>query len=86
MAGPCACVSKHCLISNEIPFRRCYNFCAAARPDYRIMLFLALGLWSNTEIDWLEAKWPQPSSSKQRFTNLPIDRYITNVEGREKWK
>jgi hypothetical protein len=50
------------------------------------MLFLALGLWSNTEIDWLEAKMAQPSSTKQRFTDLPIDHYITNVAGREKWK
>jgi len=31
-------------------------------------------------------KWPMPSSITQRFTDLPVDRYITIVEGEEKWK
>jgi hypothetical protein len=47
---------------------------------------IVLGLGSNTKIDWLEVKWPHPSGAKQRFTDLPIDRYITIVEGQEKWK
>jgi len=47
---------------------------------------IVLGFGSNAKIDWLEVKWPQPSGAKQRFTDLPIDRYITIVEGQEKWK
>jgi enediyne biosynthesis protein E4 len=35
-------------------------------------------------MDWLEINWPQPSGLKQRFTDLPIDRYITIREGQEK--
>jgi hypothetical protein len=37
-------------------------------------------------VDSLEVKWPQPSGLVQRFTNLPLDRYITIVEGVEKWE
>ena len=44
---------------------------------------MVLGLEKNTKIDWLEIKWPQPSGLVQRFTNLPIDRYITVREGEE---
>jgi len=40
-----------------------------------------LGIGQRTKIDWLEIKWPQPSSRVERFTGLPIDRYITIVEG-----
>ena len=47
---------------------------------------MVLGLGARTKIDWLEVKWPKPSSRIDRFTNLPIDRYITLVEGQEKWK
>jgi hypothetical protein len=38
---------------------------------------LALGIGQRTKIDWIEIKWPQPSSKIQRLTNLPIDRYVT---------
>jgi enediyne biosynthesis protein E4 len=31
-------------------------------------------------------KWPQPSNVIERFTDLPVDRYITIVEGQSKWK
>ena len=41
---------------------------------------------SEKKVDWLEVKWPQPSTRVDRFTDLPIDRYITIVEGQEKWK
>jgi len=34
----------------------------------------------------LDVQWPQPSSKTERFTELPIDRYITIVEGTGKWK
>ena len=47
---------------------------------------LVLGLGQRTKIDWLEVQWPKPSKAKERFTDLPIDRYITIVEGTGKWK
>jgi len=47
---------------------------------------MVLGLGSNIKIDWLEVQWPQPGGKSQRFTDLPIDCYITIVEGQEKWK
>ena len=47
---------------------------------------LVLGLGQRTKIDWLEVKWPQPSGTTERLTDLPIDRYITIVEGEGKWK
>jgi hypothetical protein len=40
-----------------------------------------LGLGSATKLDWLEIRWPAPSTAIQKFTNLPTDRYITIVEG-----
>ncbi len=47
---------------------------------------LVLGIGSRTKLDSLEVKWPQPSGAVQRFTNLPLDRYITIVEGIDKWE
>ena len=47
---------------------------------------LVLGLGQRTKLDWLEVKWPEPSGKSERFTNLPINRYITIVEGEGKWK
>ncbi len=46
---------------------------------------IVLGIGKRPKIDWLEIKWPQPSGVIERFTGLPIDRYITIVEGRGKW-
>ena len=43
-----------------------------------------LGMGTATAIDWLEIKWPAPSGKVERFTNLPIDKYVTIVEGRGK--
>ena len=40
-----------------------------------------LGIGNRTKIDRLEIRWPQPSGKVETFTNLPIDRYITIVEG-----
>jgi hypothetical protein len=40
-----------------------------------------LGIGSRAKIDWLEVKWPLPSGRVERFTDLPIDRYVTIVEG-----
>jgi hypothetical protein len=42
---------------------------------------LVLGLGSRTAIDWLEVQWPEPGGKAERFTKLPIDRYITIIEG-----
>jgi hypothetical protein len=47
---------------------------------------VVLGLGKQTKIDWLEIKWPLPSGAVERFTDLPIDRYITIIEGQHKWK
>jgi hypothetical protein len=47
---------------------------------------IVLGLGQQKKVDWLEVKWPQPSTRVDRFTDPPIDRYIAIVEGQEKWK
>lgn len=47
---------------------------------------MVLGLGKQEKLDWLEVKWPMPGGATQRFTELPVDRYITIVEGQEKWK
>jgi hypothetical protein len=47
---------------------------------------IVLGLAKHEKLDSLEIKWPQPSGLVQRFANLPINRYITLVEGDDKWK
>jgi len=46
---------------------------------------VVLGLGARAKIDWLEIKWPQPSGAIERFTDLPVDRYITLTEGTKKW-
>jgi hypothetical protein len=47
---------------------------------------LVLGVGKHTKMDWVEVKWPQPGGTTERFTDLPLDRYITIVEGQGKWK
>jgi len=47
---------------------------------------IVLGLGSNSKIDWLEIKWPKPSERTDRFTDLPVDCYITIVEAAGAWK
>src|SRR5690348_2914055 len=42
---------------------------------------IVLGIGQRTKLDWLEIRWPEPSGKTERFTDLPIDRYITIVEG-----
>ena len=44
---------------------------------------MVLGIGQRTKLDWVEVKWPEPSGLVQRFTNLPIDRYITLREGEQ---
>ncbi len=41
-----------------------------------------LGIGTATKIDWIEIKWPQPSGRGERITDVPIDRYVTIVEGK----
>ena len=45
---------------------------------------MVLGIGKRPKIDWLEIRWP--GGAVERFTNLPIDRYITIEEGSGKWK
>jgi hypothetical protein len=40
-----------------------------------------IGIGKAAKLDWLEIKWPAPSTRVDRFTNLPIDRYVTVTEG-----
>jgi hypothetical protein len=47
---------------------------------------IVLGVGHRTKVDWLEVKWPQPSGKTERFTDIPTDRYITIIEGEDKWK
>jgi hypothetical protein len=47
---------------------------------------LVLGIGKRFRFDWLEIKWPLPSGAVERFTDLPLNRYITIVEGTGKWK
>jgi hypothetical protein len=41
-----------------------------------------LGLGKATKLDWLEIKWPAPSGKVERFTDVPVDKYITLTEGK----
>ena len=47
---------------------------------------VVLGLGHRSKIDWLEVKWPAPSAVVQRFTELPVGRYVTITEGEDRWK
>jgi enediyne biosynthesis protein E4 len=47
---------------------------------------MILGLGQRTKLDWIEVHWPLPSGKVERFTDLPIDRYITITEGQKGWK
>ena len=51
------------------------------RPPY------GAGPWTRMQgLIGLEIHWPQPGGAVERFTDLPIDRYVTIVEGTGKWK
>jgi hypothetical protein len=43
-----------------------------------------LGVGPSMKIDWVEIKWPMPSGKTQRLVDLPIDRYVTIIEGKSK--
>ena len=41
-----------------------------------------IGLGKAEKVDWLKIHWPRPSQRVDRFTELPINRYLTVVEGK----
>jgi enediyne biosynthesis protein E4 len=41
-----------------------------------------IGLGVATKLDWLEIKWPGPSTRVDRIENVPVDRYVRVVEGK----
>jgi hypothetical protein len=43
---------------------------------------VVLGLGKSEKVDWLEIHWPAPSRRVDRFTSLPVNRYVTIVEGK----
>ncbi len=47
---------------------------------------IILGAGQHPKVDWIEVKWPLPSGAVERFTGLPINRYVTLVEGTGTWK
>jgi hypothetical protein len=47
---------------------------------------IVLGIGQRAKIDSLEVRWPLPSGAVERFTDLPLNRYITIVEGTGRWK
>ncbi len=47
---------------------------------------IVLGAGVHEKVDWIEIKWPLPSGHVERFSSLPIDRYITLTEGTGKAK
>jgi hypothetical protein len=42
---------------------------------------LVLGIGQRTQVDWVEVKWPGPSTLVERFKNLPVGKYTKLVEG-----
>jgi hypothetical protein len=42
---------------------------------------MVLGIGQRTRLDWVEVKWPGPSTLVERFTDLPADKYMTLTEG-----
>jgi hypothetical protein len=43
---------------------------------------LVLGLGAAVAVDWVEVRWPRPSTRVERFAKVPAGRYVTLVEGR----
>jgi hypothetical protein len=41
-----------------------------------------LGLGRAEQVDWVEVHWPRPSERVDRLTSVPINRYVTVVEGK----
>src|SRR4051812_6217215 len=45
-----------------------------------------LGIGTAAKVDWIEVRWPPPSGRVERVTDLPVDRYVTIVEGQGRIK
>ncbi len=45
-----------------------------------------LGIGTDTKVNWIEIKWPAPSARVERLTDIPIDRYVTIIEGQGRIK
>jgi enediyne biosynthesis protein E4 len=41
-----------------------------------------IGLGPAAKLDWLEIKWPAPSTRVERLDSVPVDRYVRVVEGK----
>jgi len=40
-----------------------------------------LGVGKCTKVDWVEIRWPRPSTRVERLAAVPINRYVKVVEG-----
>ena len=45
-----------------------------------------LGIGTAAKVDWIEIKWPPPSGRVERLTDVPVDRYVTIIEGQGRIK
>jgi hypothetical protein len=43
---------------------------------------MVLGVGQAKKLDFVEIRWPAPSKRVDRFTSLPLNRYITIREGK----
>jgi len=41
-----------------------------------------LGLGIATSVEWIEIRWPAPSTRVERLARVPVDRYVRVVEGK----
>lgn len=41
-----------------------------------------LGTGTAAGLDWVEIQWPKPSARVDRLTDLPVDKYVTVIEGK----
>ncbi len=41
-----------------------------------------LGIGKAAKVDWVEIRWPKPSTLVDRLVDVPVNRYVTVVEGR----
>lgn len=41
-----------------------------------------IGLGRTAKLDWIEIKWPGPGNRVDRIVDVPLDRYVTIVEGK----
>jgi len=41
-----------------------------------------LGIGSATKVDWVEIHWPAPSTRVERLADVPVNKYLTVIEGR----